>query len=134
MHDDKKTRASFSRDAIASMVRAHSDDHEISVIIQRSGRVRTGVTILERRVVVGGGVAKDQFMARAIDTVLPVADHFLPGRSGVQVTVRPLARLRRDCSAAEAKAAEIRGMVDHRAPSRPFSIRESGRGTRRTAL
>jgi hypothetical protein len=59
-----------------------------------------------------------------IAIVTPLADHFFDGGLGDSATLPPLARLRRGRACVSASAVEMRWIVDQRASSRPFSIRE----------
>ena len=69
-------------------------------------------------------MAKDHFLARVISIGVSLADHVLDGGDGASVTLPPLARERRGRAWVAASAVEIRWMVDHRASSLPFSMRE----------
>ena len=59
-----------------------------------------------------------------IAIVAPLADHFFGGDFGGSATRPPFARERRGGVCVAVSAVEIRCMVDQRASSRPFSMRE----------
>ena len=66
----------------------------------------------------------DHFLAGVIAIVVPLADHFLDGDTGSAAILPPLATVRPGRAGVVASAFEIRWIVDQRASSRPFSIRE----------
>ena len=83
------------------------------------------VEVLERQFVTARGVTEDHRSASPISRTLPRGIHFFGAPVGVAVVVlRPLDRLRWGSEAGSASAAESRWMVDQRASSRPFSMRE----------
>ena len=82
------------------------------------------VELLQRRFVAAPGVTKNHRSARPILTTAPRGDHFFADGAGVLAILRPLAMLRRGRADVSASAAEMRWMVDQRASSRPFSMRE----------
>lgn len=69
-------------------------------------------------------VANDHASDDSMATVGPFGVHRLPGRFGEERSRPPLARLRFDATSVASSAADRRWMVDQRASSRPFSIRE----------
>ena len=93
-------------------------------VVINSRRANAGTRKTPPRGSTGRRVAKDHFLALVISIVVPLADHFLDGGLGISETLRPLARVRGGFACVAASAVEIRWIVDHRASSRPFSMRE----------
>jgi hypothetical protein len=69
-------------------------------------------------------VANDHASDDSMATVGPFGVHRRPVRFGDERSLPPLARLRFDATSVASSAADSRWMVDQRASSRPFSIRE----------
>ena len=114
-------------------------------LVEPDGALFAEVELLQRRFVAAPGVTKNHRSARPILRTAPRGDHFFVDGAGVlaivsaaatthgssssvhaavDVILRPLARLRRGRADVSASAAEMRWMVDQRASSRPFSMRE----------
>lgn len=88
---------------------------------------RTRTTEVERFELLGvavASVAKDHASDDSMATVGALGDHRFPVRFGEERSRPPLARLRFGATSVASSAADSRWMVDHRASSRPFSIRE----------
>lgn len=84
----------------------------------------TEVERFERFGVAVASVANDHASDDSMATVGPFGDHRCPGRFGEERSRPPLARLRFGATSVASNAADRRWIVDHRASSRPFSIRE----------
>lgn len=69
-------------------------------------------------------VTKNHASAGSIGSIGPFGVHFFPVGSGGDLVRPPFAKLRFGFTPGASKAVDRRWMVDHRASSRPFSIRE----------
>ena len=97
---------------------------DLSHFVEPRRPIVAEVERFEGRLVVRRRVAKNHFVALVIAIVVPLADHFFDGDLGGPATRPPLARERRGVVCVAVSAVEMRWIVDQRASSRPFSMRE----------